>query len=98
MIPGRIRHDAARLLLRGELRQRVEGAAEFECADTLQIFALEEQLRPDLAVRRSRLQHGCDMRDALQSALRRDDVFECNTQWSHAQIVVATRTIEKDIL
>jgi hypothetical protein len=58
------------------LRQCIVRAAKFESADALQVFALEKQLRPGLTIRRSRLQHGRDVRDGLQTAMRRDDVFE----------------------
>jgi hypothetical protein len=60
----------------GKLRQCVVRAAKFESTDALKVFTLKEQLRPGLIVRRSRLQHGRDVRDGLQTAMRRDDIFE----------------------
>jgi hypothetical protein len=49
-------HDAGLALVGVELRQRIEGAAELERAHALEVFALEKDARPELAVDGARAQ------------------------------------------
>ena len=66
MVAGRERDDTVAALLRVEARQRVERAAELECAHALQVLALEEHLRAECFVDRPRRHHRRAVRMAFE--------------------------------
>jgi hypothetical protein len=66
VVTGREGRDTRSPLLGIELRQRVEGPAEFEGPAALEVLAFEENLGTQLLVRGTRGQDRCPVRMALE--------------------------------